>query len=147
MKKFCRDLFAYLLIVALSYSTTPLSPLAWAEEPYRGPVTTHSPSNYPQQSPVYHQRHRPPAELMIFDGLVVRPLMLGVTVVGAGLFIVTLPFSLLGSNVDQAADRLVAEPARWVFINCLGCLPPDDYYQGHPYPVPPTSTVQPAPQP
>lgn len=147
MKRFCRNWFAYLLIVALSYSAIPLSPSAWAEEPYRGPATTPASSTYSQQSPAYYPGPRPSAELMIFDGLVVRPLMLGVTALGVGLFIVTLPFSLLGSNVDQAADRLVAEPARWVFVNCLGCLPPDEYYQGHPYPVPPMSTAQPAPRP
>lgn len=71
----------------------------------------------------YDDRYQQPyAEQMIADGLIVRPLSLGATVVGAGVFIVTLPFSALGGNVDGAAHRLVVEPAEYTFRRCLGCF-------------------------
>jgi len=79
-------------------------------------------------------RYRPSAEAMILDGLIVRPLSLAGTVVGAGLFVVTLPFSALGGNVDEAGEALVKEPARATFGPCLGCLPYSGRY--HPYRAP-----------
>lgn len=65
--------------------------------------------------------NRPGAGAMAADLLVARPLLIGMTVVGTGLFIVSLPFSALGGNVDEAADQLVAGPARNAFVRCLGC--------------------------
>jgi hypothetical protein len=68
-------------------------------------------------------KYQPTAEQMIIDGLVYRPLSLAGTLVGTGLFIVTLPFSLIGGNAGQAGERLVLEPASATFDRCLGCLP------------------------
>jgi hypothetical protein len=68
-------------------------------------------------------QYKPTAEQMIIDGLVYRPLSLAGTLLGTGLFIVTLPFSLLGGNADVAGERLVLEPANSTFDRCLGCLP------------------------
>lgn len=68
-------------------------------------------------------RETPSAEAMIVDGLLYRPLSLAGTLVGTGLFIVTLPFSLIGGNADEAGQRLVVEPANSTFDRCLGCLP------------------------
>ena len=65
--------------------------------------------------------NRPGAGEMVADLLVARPLLIGMTVVGSGLFIVSLPFSALGGNVGEAADQLVAGPARNAFVRCLGC--------------------------
>lgn len=72
--------------------------------------------------------YQPTAEAMILDGLVYRPLSLAGTLVGTGIFIVTLPFSLIGGNPDQAGHVLVVEPAEMTFKRCLGCLP--DYDNG-----------------
>lgn len=69
------------------------------------------------------ERH-PSAEMMILDGLVYRPLGLAGTIIGTGLFIVTLPFSLPGGNAGEAGERLVVEPARDTFTRCLGCIDP-----------------------
>lgn len=69
----------------------------------------------------------PTAEAMLVDGLIYRPLYLASTVLGAGVFIVTLPFSAAGGNVHDAGERLVLEPARDAFSRCLGCLPDDSY--------------------
>ena len=62
------------------------------------------------------------ADYMAADGLVARPLGIAATVVGAGIYIVTLPFSLLGGNADEAARILVRDPAWYTFQRCLGCL-------------------------
>jgi hypothetical protein len=68
-------------------------------------------------------KYQPTAEQMIIDGLIYRPLSLAGTLLGTGLFIVTLPFSLIGGNAGQAGERLVLEPASATFDRCLGCLP------------------------
>ncbi|HHJ13050.1 MAG TPA: hypothetical protein ENJ79_01550 [Gammaproteobacteria bacterium] len=59
---------------------------------------------------------------MVADALLVRPFMLVGTVITTATFIVTLPFSALGGNVGQAAERLVAEPAKYTFARPLGEL-------------------------
>ena len=64
---------------------------------------------------------RPPGMEMAGDVLLVRPLSLVATVVGAGLFVVSLPFSALGGNVGEAGDTLVVTPFKSTFMRCLGC--------------------------
>ena len=76
-----------------------------------------------QASDIDEARSRPSAEAMIVDGLIVRPLTLAGTIIGTGIFIVTLPFSAMGGNVDEAGQALVMDPARATFEPCLGCLP------------------------
>ena len=68
------------------------------------------------------EQYEPTAEDMILDGLIYRPLAIAGTVIGTGIFIVTLPFSILGGNVDEAGNRLVIEPAKVTFGSCLGCI-------------------------
>lgn len=62
----------------------------------------------------------PSAAAMVVDLVLVRPLGLVATVLGTGFFVVSLPFSILGWNVDEAAVRLVAEPAEFTFLRPLG---------------------------
>lgn len=64
----------------------------------------------------------PSGGAMLADTFLVRPFMLAGTVVGVATFIVTLPFSALGGNVDEAGNALVMEPARYTFIRPLGEL-------------------------
>lgn len=64
---------------------------------------------------------RPTYSASIADALVARPLMAAGTVLGAAAFLGTLPFSILGNNVDEAADVLIAKPAEATFRRCLGC--------------------------
>jgi hypothetical protein len=59
---------------------------------------------------------------MLADAFMVRPFMLVGTVLTTATFIVTLPFSALGGNVGEAAEKLVAEPARYTFTRPLGEL-------------------------
>ena len=57
---------------------------------------------------------------MGFDLLVLRPLGLVATVGGTALFIISLPFSLLGGNSGKAGKVLVAEPFAYTFARPLG---------------------------
>ncbi len=59
---------------------------------------------------------------MIIDGLLVRPISLVATVVGAVAFVITLPFSTLGGNVAEAGEKLIVRPAAYTFTRCLGCF-------------------------
>lgn len=62
---------------------------------------------------------------MTADLLIVRPLSLAATVLGTGLFVVSLPFALLAPDGAAAtAQRLVVEPARYTFARPLGVMEP-----------------------
>lgn len=60
------------------------------------------------------------AEAMVADTLVARPIGLVTTVVGSALYVISLPFSLLGGNEKEARKRLVNEPAAFTFKRPLG---------------------------
>ncbi len=66
----------------------------------------------------------PSALAMTGDLLIVRPVMFTMTVVGAALWLVSLPFSAAGGNAKQAGKTLVATPATHTFMRCLGCTQP-----------------------
>jgi ribose/xylose/arabinose/galactoside ABC-type transport system permease subunit len=70
--------------------------------------------------PIYDVQ-APPAFAMIGDLLVARPLLIAATVVGAGVFVVSLPFTALGGNVGAAGKALVVDPGKAAFVRCLGC--------------------------
>ena len=69
---------------------------------------------------------RPTGLEMTADALLVRPLMFVGTVLGTGVFVVSLPFSALGGNVGEAADTLVMTPLKATFVRCLGCSKSND---------------------
>ncbi len=60
------------------------------------------------------------AEAMVADALVARPIGLVTTVVGSAVYVVSLPFSLLGGNEKQAREKLVKEPTAFTFKRPLG---------------------------
>jgi len=60
------------------------------------------------------------AELMAADFAVVRPLQFIGLVSGTVFFVVSLPFSALGDNVDDAYKMMMVEPARLTFLRPLG---------------------------
>lgn len=67
---------------------------------------------------------RPPsASLMVLDAFVFRPTTLALTAIGGAAFVLTLPFSATGGNVEQAKQRLVMEPWRFTFDRPLGEFP------------------------
>lgn len=63
----------------------------------------------------------PPAYAMLGDLLIARPLLMVATVIGAGAFVVSLPFTALGGGVGDAGQALVVDPAKAAFVRCLGC--------------------------
>ena len=63
----------------------------------------------------------PSALAMTGDALIARPVLLATTVVGAAVYVVSLPFSLLGGNAKEAGETLVVGPAKATFVRCLGC--------------------------
>lgn len=59
-------------------------------------------------------------EAMVADALVARPIGLLTTVAGSVIYVVSLPFSLLGGNEEMAREKLVKEPAGYTFKRPLG---------------------------
>ena len=74
----------------------------------------------PSGDPMY-SADAPRAWAMVGDLLIARPLLIATTAIGAGVFIVSLPFTALGGGVEEAADALIGEPGREAFVRCLGC--------------------------
>lgn len=66
----------------------------------------------------------PTALAMAGDLVLVRPVMLGVTLLGTAAFVLALPFSAAGGNVKQSAQTLVIGPGETTFVRCLGCTSP-----------------------
>lgn len=64
------------------------------------------------------------AGAMVLDALLLRPLGLAATVLGAATFVVTLPFSLPTRSADDAAKVLVVKPAEYTFARPLGEVEP-----------------------
>jgi hypothetical protein len=69
---------------------------------------------------------RPTVWAMGLDAGLVRPVGVAATIIGAGIFVVTLPFSFLGGNVEESAKTLVGAPAKMTFLRCLGCTEGQD---------------------
>ena len=63
----------------------------------------------------------PKGYAMAGDLIIARPLLIAGTIVGAGLFLVSLPFTAAGGNVKEAGQALVVEPGMAAFVRCLGC--------------------------
>ncbi|MDH0897486.1 MULTISPECIES: multidrug transporter [unclassified Pseudomonas] len=63
----------------------------------------------------------PKGYAMAGDLLIARPLLIAGTVIGAGLFVISAPFTLAGGNFKESAKSLVGEPAMAAFVRCLGC--------------------------
>ena len=69
----------------------------------------------------------PSYETMVVDTIVGKPLQLVNAVAGTAAYIVSLPFSLIGRNADQAQQKLFVEP--WGAMGrCLGCTVAEDNY-------------------
>ncbi|MDN3398043.1 hypothetical protein QL919_04810 [Psychrobacter sp. APC 3426] len=69
----------------------------------------------------------PSYETMVVDTVVGKPLQLVNAVAGTAAYIVSLPFSLIGGNADQAQQKLFVEP--WdAMARCLGCTVAEDNY-------------------
>jgi len=62
----------------------------------------------------------PSAASMAADAVLVRPLGVAATAIGAALFVVSLPFTAIAGNVGEAGHALVVAPARMTFDRPLG---------------------------
>ena len=73
----------------------------------------------------------PSYETMVVDTVVGKPLQLVNAVAGTAAYIVSLPFSIIGGNPDQAQQKLFVEP--WSAMGrCLGCtVAENNYYKSH----------------
>ncbi|MFP5441880.1 MAG: hypothetical protein ACLGHJ_10330 [Gammaproteobacteria bacterium] len=72
---------------------------------------------------------KPSAGAMFMDTVLARPLLIVTTVGGVALTAVSLPFSLLGGNTGDVADKWIATPFKLAFLRCLGCTPAQDERQ------------------
>jgi hypothetical protein len=61
---------------------------------------------------------------MAGDLLVARPIGAVLTVGGAAVWLVSLPFTLLAGNASEAAGTLIGGPVETTFMRCLGCRNP-----------------------
>ena len=68
----------------------------------------------------YFEAKEPSGGEMIYDAVIIRPIGLIATVVGMAFFVVTLPFSALGGNVDAAGEKLVSDPGKYTFKRPIG---------------------------
>lgn len=63
----------------------------------------------------------PRAPAMLVDLVVARPIGAVMTVAGAAVFLVGLPFIVAGGNIDEASRTLVLDPGYNTLVRCLGC--------------------------
>ena len=68
----------------------------------------------------YFEAREPSGDAMLYDTIVLRPVGLIATVVGSAFWLISLPFSAAGDNVDVATKKLVKEPAKFTFKRPLG---------------------------
>ncbi len=88
-------------------------------------ATASAPAPAQVSSEIYEDT--PSAGAMAVDLLVVRPVSLVGSVLGLGLFVIDLPFSVLrGEPPKESAQRFVVEPLRYTFARDLGRMTLDD---------------------
>ena len=68
-------------------------------------------------APVFGECREPQ---VVTDVLLARPLGLAATIVGAAVFVISLPFSVPTGSVGTVADALVTSPARYTFVRPIG---------------------------
>ena len=96
-----RKLITYLLAIMLATSNMAFVSSAYARD-------------YESAS------ERPSGGAMLADAVFMRLPMTVVTIAGAAVFVVTLPFSALGGNVGEAGTRLVKDPFEYAWVRPLG---------------------------
>ena len=62
----------------------------------------------------------PSSTVMAFDAVIGRPLGLATTIVGAAIFIPSIPLTLKSDTTSEAAWGLVGRPYGWTFVRPLG---------------------------
>ena len=67
-----------------------------------------------------YDRSERSGEKMTADIVFLRPAGLLATALGAAVFLISSPFSVLGGNSEEAYEELVKKPARYTFERPLG---------------------------
>jgi len=98
MHKFLKQ--STILFITLSLIMTAFSSVAMAQNQYR-------------------EQERS-GEKMAVDAVFLRPAGLLATALGSLVFIVSVPFSALGGNTEEAFEEMVKKPARYTFKRQLG---------------------------
>jgi hypothetical protein len=62
----------------------------------------------------------PSSAVVAADAVIGRSLGLATTIAGTGVFLVTLPMSLISESTGEAAWGLVGRPGAWTFVRPLG---------------------------
>ena len=101
MRSLNRKLITYFLAVMLATSNLAFVSTAYARD-------------YDSNS------ERPSGGAMLADAVFMRVPRSAVTLVGAAVFVVSLPFSALGGNVGEAGTKLVKEPFEYAWVRPLG---------------------------
>lgn len=65
--------------------------------------------------------HGPTGVEMAADLLIGRPATILATAAGSVIWLLGLPFSAAGDNIEESAQVLIIEPAKSAFVRCLGC--------------------------
>jgi hypothetical protein len=68
----------------------------------------------------YYEAEETGGGAMIYDLIIVRPISAVGTLASTAAYVLSLPFSALGGNSDQAAEKLVKEPFEFTFQRPLG---------------------------
>lgn len=66
----------------------------------------------------------PSALAMFTDLIVLRPVGIAATALGAVVYVVAIPFTAASGGMTEAGQVLVVEPAMYTFVRCLGCTRP-----------------------
>ncbi len=64
------------------------------------------------------------AAVVAADALIARPIGLGLTIAGTGVFLVTLPMSAISGSTDTAAEGLIVKPGGYTFVRPFGTTDP-----------------------
>src|SRR5215218_7580771 len=99
---------AWLLLVAFTTSAHSL-----AGEKIRHSKTT--PSTTTRTTTTRYYQRPSNADSVAADVLIARPAWFAETVVGAGPFVVALPFAAASGSIEKTAHTLVTRPARATF--------------------------------
>lgn len=71
------------------------------------------------------EKKEPSPDEVAADLLFIRPVAFSSVIVGAAIFVVSLPFTLPTGNLNQAGRKLVIEPWKYTFSKPLGDLETD----------------------
>ena len=104
MRSIRRKIVAYTLVATMCSTGLALSGPAAASDYDRGYLVSEGPHGGD----------------MFGDLFIVRPATAGVTVIGTAIWLVSLPFTLIGGNAGEAGETLIVEPFAYTFSRPLG---------------------------